>query len=338
MHKRMGLAFVPLDEVVGIAVAQTRIYLAKIGPHGLAPQRKEPYLNQEIAGMLGREECTVNGTRVAPGSLRWRSLRGAVALQAQTGFRGSEVVLGRNRSFDSSSISRASISWRIGGVDVSDPSEEQLRNLREGDYCLIIPPPSKCDQFGIAWGNAPIYLAWHAGRPICAARELQALELAWPVHGKAREEAPLFVDDAKRPLTRAWLADAVKQLMLDTGASKERVAALSLHSFRRYLACALLARLVPEAQICALLRWRSTKSLAAYAALNASAYAGLVDDAANASIDSIRTCNMGRVPITTADEVAANLSLGARRAAQDAGRTLDEADRMEAEDADEEDA
>eukprot|EP00966_Prymnesium_polylepis_P213052 4934106-Prymnesium_polylepis.1 len=67
--------------------------------------------------------------------------------------------------------------------------------MKEGDFVLIIPPPSKCDRFGIAWGSDPIYLAWHPSKVICAARLLTELEQAFPCEPEDRKTTPLFTFD-----------------------------------------------------------------------------------------------------------------------------------------------
>ena len=85
-----------------------------------------------------------------------------------------------------------------------------------------------------------------------------------------------------------------------------------------------MAKDVSPHQICALLRWRSTKSLAAYAALNARAYTELVERAQSATIDSIRAANLEQLPITTPEEVALNFSQGHRAGLAAAARTEDE--------------
>eukprot|EP00966_Prymnesium_polylepis_P144461 3335927-Prymnesium_polylepis.1 len=83
----------------------------------------------------------------------------------------------------------------------------------EGDYVLIVPPPSKCDRFGIAWGSDPIYLAWHPLQPINAARLLQQLELAFPVRGEERRNTPLFTFNNGSMFTRTWLAVTMKSAL-----------------------------------------------------------------------------------------------------------------------------
>ena len=98
-------------------------------------------------------------------------------------------------------ISRASLRWFIGGVTVSDPTVEQLQSLTESDYALIVPPPSKTDRFGIVWGDKPMYFPVRFHAPICAALQLRALELAYPLHGEHRIRAPLFVQEVGTPFT-----------------------------------------------------------------------------------------------------------------------------------------
>ena len=306
-HLRLGLQFPDLSEVVKLANGLTRAYVQKNCPDGLLPKRAEPILPAEIAGIRELGEGTPLSTwQFAARSLQGISFRAAVETLAQTGFRGAEVALATGNVFGRSCINRSSIIWRIGGRDVTDPSDEQLDNLGPGDFVLIIPPPSKCDQFGVAWGNSPIYLRWTHGKG--AAYWLQQLEQAWRVRGDdSRANTPLFVDDAKKPLTRRWLNDAVKAALRATGATPERVQQLTLHSFRRFLACALLAANVSEHQICALLRWRSTKSLAAYAALNAKAYSSMIEATERAQVDSIRTANLRRHVVTDVEDVVRNL-------------------------------
>ena len=68
----------------------------------------------------------------------------------------------------------------------------------------------------------------------------------------------------------------------------------------------MLAANVSEHQICALLRWRSTKSLAAYAALNAKAYSSMIEGTERAEVDSIRTANLRRI-VTDVEDVVRNL-------------------------------
>ena len=55
-------------------------------------------------------------------------------------------------------LTRASLMWSIRGAIVASPSQQQLDNLVETDYAILLPPPSKTDAFGVIWGDKPIYL------------------------------------------------------------------------------------------------------------------------------------------------------------------------------------
>eukprot|EP00966_Prymnesium_polylepis_P167845 3879996-Prymnesium_polylepis.1 len=76
------------------------------------------------------------------------------------------------------------------------------------DFCVVTPPPSKADQFGMAWGNDPIWLPYHPSDEICAALHLRNLELHWPIYDEAtRRKTPLFTGENKKTMfVRPWLA------------------------------------------------------------------------------------------------------------------------------------
>ena len=334
-HTRLGLPFPDLTDVIQLAIAQTKKYVKDHCNNGLLPLRAEPYLPEEIVNILAVEDGEKIGSYEFQSSSRTGvSLKAAIAVLAQAGFRGAEVALAAGKEFGKDCINRASILWFIKGKVVLDPTEEQLRGLTVDDFALIIPPPSKADQFGIQWGNHPIYCRWHPTNKICAARELQKLELHTPVHGEQRQRTPLFADDKGNMFSRRWLADAVKGMLQATGVDEKRLKGLTLHSFRRYLACALLAKDVDPHTICALLRWRSTKSLAAYANIGRVKYANLIDQASSATVDSIRTAHVTRHLVLDPEDVLRELvgqgmNLAAQRAGQD-GDMPDEQDRADA--------
>ena len=121
-------------------------------------------------------------------------------------------------------------------------------------------------------------------------------------------------------VTRRHLAEAVRDALMSTGVAPERATSLTLHSFRRYLACALLGQRVSPDQICALLRWKSTKSLAAYAHLTPDAYASMVESATKTKIDSVITANL---PTTEAEDVAFRMAQAAGKVLEIAQRPLD---------------
>lgn len=305
-HDRLGIVMADLRMVAKLADALNRDYVEKYGAEALQPHRKEPLTNPIIERMLALPE--MKGTALA--SKSWRALW---ATLAQTGFRKAEVSVARGSEFGKTFLTRHHLRWRIGGKDVPDPTAAQLRGLNGNDFAIIIPPKSKCDQFGLEWGQNPIYLRFHSGVPINAARELRDLELAWPLHGmQRREECALFIDGNHQALL-GEAVDKKLRALLDKVVPTGTASRYSPHSFRRYLACALLAANVDRDHILALLRWKTSESLAIYAKLNDRAYADMVDAAGTADISSIQSAS-----IPQADMLDAAGLMQSSRAAVDA--------------------
>ena len=189
------------------------------------------------------------------GRARW-------ATMAQTGFRKAEVSVGSGARFGKDCLTRHSLRWRISGVETADPTLEQLEGMRNGNLAILTPLRSKCDQFGLEWGQSPIYLHFSSTAPICAAHALRDVELALLRHGLLeREGTALFTNDRGAPLTSQALDTMFKACLSDAGVPAKFAARYSPHSFRRYLACALKARGVADGTIQALLRWKTAESL-----------------------------------------------------------------------------
>ena len=294
-HKRMGRETIPLTLAAQLSHGMTRDFLAEYGPEALSTRRKEPYTNAMIRAMLTITEpvrvdssCSIEWS-----SLLGISLRALVATLAQTGFRGDEVSLTTGRLFDKRCMTRWNVRWKIAGVWVFAPTPAQLLALTSEDYAVIIPPPSKADQFGTAWGSNPIYLRFSDTADINAARALRDLEFAWPVSNAARQSTPLFVTQNKRMFSRTQLAECVHAMLRDCGAvSSDRLGDFSLHSFRIYLACALLDRGYSEAAIMAALRWKTCEALKIYARMGDAGYADMIEAAATATITSTQAPNI----------------------------------------------
>ena len=165
-----------------------------------------------------------------------------------------------------------------------------------------------------------------------AARELAAWELARPCHGAARRETPMFVDGSGRAISADTLRSRFKALLTAAGFVKAALSFVTLHSFRVYLACALLELGRSHDQIKALLRWRSDEALRVYARLNADSYAALLDGVGSAAIDQSRAHNLPQVDI---DGRAQQLH-GAQKSLEAAAARADAAN-LEAPESDDED-
>lgn len=290
-HDRLGVKMADLSLATRLADALNREYIDAHGWEALQVDRVAPLTNPLIEGMIAADS-------IAGGGVAATSCRAMWATLAQTGFRKAEVSLGNGAAFGNCCLTRHNLRWRIGGVEVADPSAKQLRNMGEGDLAILIPPKSKCDQFGLEWGQAPIFLRFHARSPICAARALRDLELRLPRHGRQlREGTAMFVNEDGSPITSTKLDTLFKQCLREAGSSPDAAARYSPHSFRRYLACALKARGVADSTIQALLRWKTAESLKLYSFLSDDKYADLVDEAGSADVSSVRTNALPRAEL-----------------------------------------
>ena len=77
----------------------------------------------------------------------------------------------------------------------------------------------------------------------------------------ARDTTPLFVTEAGAAWRHGALADAFSAMMTVICGSAELAACYSVHSFRVYLACALLSAGASSGTIQTMLRWRSDDAL-----------------------------------------------------------------------------
>ena len=217
-----------------------------------------------------------------------RSLRAMFHTLAQTGFRKSEVSLHEKATFGLHHLSMANVHWSIGGVTLAAPTVDQLAALSLGDFALLRPPPSKSDQFSLHWGASTIYLPFDPAAAICAARELAREEVRRAVPASGRARAPLFVCETGGPWRHGQLNTVFHHLLVRV-VGPERAQFYSMHSWRIYLACALLAAGASAGTIQGMLRWRSDDALKIYARINDSKYADWLSLAASATVSSVRT-------------------------------------------------
>jgi hypothetical protein len=292
VHRRLGYELVPFRQVTSVLKTMMHDYCTEHGPESLLPQRKSPFMHWMVLELLAI--CRLPGSKIGvrsvdPGSRFWVCLVALIALMAQSGFRKAEVTA--RGAFTKKNMSRASLYWIIDGVVVRSPTESQLRNLRPGDYAAITPPPAKADQFGAVYGGLPVYLPFSHATALCAARELQQLELSWPVSGPERRATPLFAGDDSKAFTASTL-DTVLRNMLCTMMTTKEAHAFSWHSFRIFLACSLLSAGASGSQIQALCRWQSDRSLRVYARLACTDYAALLQRANGQDIGQINTARL----------------------------------------------
>ena len=145
---------------------------------------------------------------------------------------------------------------------------------------------SKNDPFGTYFAATPSFLAFREG-PRCACKALAALELAAGVDAAARARTPLFGPAPGEEFTHGQL-DAALQLLLTCGANvpESELSDYSVHSFRIYAACALLAANCPRWMIKRLLRWRRDDSLEIYARVNNAEWAMWTSKLLDSTVES----------------------------------------------------
>ena len=268
-----------------------REHIALHGPESLQPRRKEPFTPTILAKLVN----VPNGLQLGHGlgTLEWhttpgRALFALICTLSACGFRKAEVA--QSSDTDHFIAMRGNLSFRIGGVVYLNPTAELLRKLTRGDIAILRPPPSKADQFGLIWASSPIYLGWGTeDRNACAA--LSAMILHLPLESSELAITPLFSRDGKDGF-KAYQLDGALQRMLSSFMPAHIAAQYSWHSFRIYLACALLASGASTAQILALCRWLTEASLHIYARMSERSAVELVGSALQADFSTVRTTNI----------------------------------------------
>ena len=115
------------------------------------------------------------------------------------------------------------------------------------------------------WGAYPIWLPYDATAALNAARELAAWELTAAVAPEARHLTPLFcgAGGVGTPLKRSEIDDVFARLVT-AAVGADEAAKYSMHSFRSYLASAMMASGCSDSEIRMALRWASEDALLLY--------------------------------------------------------------------------
>lgn len=184
---------------------------------------------------------------------------------------------------------RSSAFWFINGSLYHWPSSALLRTMKLGDRVCLIPPCSKSDRWAMHWGALPIWLPWE-NDPLNACYWLSLVEEHYPVHPSDGATTPLFRQDDGSFFKQSTLDGRLKHCLLRI--CPDSVGLYSMHSFRIWLACALLAVGASESLIQALVRWQTLESLHIYARLNAATYGSWILKASKADISSIQAHNL----------------------------------------------
>jgi hypothetical protein len=293
-----GIKMVPISAVQAVFKGAMARHVKLYGVNSLLPETKQPFHKQHVFHLANLADGTKLGSKTYRKSDTWcRSWDAYVATSAATGFRKSEVAFTHP---EATPITRGAVSWIVQGLAVPFLSPLQLLALKEGDYVVLKPPPSKADPFALVWGNRPIYGAFLPHQKANMARAIRDLFVHVAVPEYRWADTPLFVDDNLQPFSGAFIDSTLRAALMSFGLSASEASKYSPHSFRIYLACALKSAGKSEAEIQMLCRWQSVDSLRLYARIDARQYAELVQ-AAHAA-DS-RAVSVSSLPVLDAHQI-----------------------------------
>jgi hypothetical protein len=304
VHKRADFIMASTHRVVAVLRALLRQYIVDHGPEALLPRRKEPL----HAGILRRIRLLAPGTRIGRRVLDWGApffvmIWAVLTVGLAAGFRKCELAVANGAAFGTTDLSRAHLTWRIGGVDYAVLTPELFSVLCSTDFAVLRPIPTKNDAFGDIFGTEPIWLPVDRTEPTNAAMALAALELAFPVAPSKRRSTPLFCVDLALTALVYSVIDAVLRAILVWIVADP--SAYSVHSLRIACATALLEEGASYTEIQAFCRWQTNASVALYARMSPDFYGKWVRKIACAEPSAISAT---RLPTIDGDDVAAFLS------------------------------
>jgi hypothetical protein len=280
-HKVHLYPMAPLEYAVLACKGLMRRYISLHGVRGLLPERKLPLTNDMIDAMFALPSGTKRGRLVLDWSTYfWKSAKACFSSKSATGSRKDEDAKERaSDPYEKGRMSFGSLIWRFRGVEYDGEYgadfHNLLRGIQLGDGVYMAHGVAKNDPFAYWFGNTPSWLEYHpSGR--CPCRDLVALELAAAVPREQRRSTPLFGPAPGEEFTHSQLesafflllAGALLALGYPADKIEEMLSKYSIHSFRIYCACALLAAGCPEWKIMRFIRWRGRASLEIYARLN----------------------------------------------------------------------
>ena len=299
VHKLSDIVMAPAPSVNLVLKGLMFEYIRLHGKECLVPKRREPLTNTQIDAILS----IPNGTRLGRYTVDWntplfRNFRAFLPTLRDTGSRKADLLDVTPRDFDNSSMSKLNIKWFINGVVIDAPDAAALRALGPGDAAVIIPGCTKADPFAIMFGDKPMYLEFDPTDRNNAALNLRDLELAFPVPPERRRSTPLFCsDDCGTPMSHE-IADVLFHAACALCFTPSVANALSLHSGRVWLACALLASDHQNPTIQAMCRWLSPAAVRIYAHMNPEQYMRILSDARSANVTSRLATN---IPVCDGD-------------------------------------
>ena len=274
---------VPTSVVANVVKGMMRVFIDRHGFKSLIPRRKLPLTNELLAAMFGIYEGATRGALVfVSAAYEWIAFMALFMVLAESGERKDEVSGDKGRN----GFTFASLTWKIGGVLYNALTPALAARLSKGDGVYLAHGLAKNDPFGAFFTATPSFLPWRAaGR--CACRALCALEAAAAVPPSKRGDTPLFGPAMGKYFSAAQV-DAAFLLLLSRGANvpDAELSDYSVHSFRIFVACALLTSGCPRWLIKRMLRWRGDESLDIYARVSDQDWDARLSGTLDATVDA----------------------------------------------------
>ena len=316
-HEAKGITMASTGFASKVLKGLMRKYVKQCGIRSV--RRKKPLTNAMINAMLN----TPNGASLHGIALDWHSYAGAataawVSTLAEDGDRKDEIAKRtKDTPFELGRLSFASLVFKIAacGGEVAFPTLAQLHLMDEaaGDGVFLKHGRAKNDFFGVFFASTPSFLPFLGHSPRNAARSLRrlyAMALKRGLTAALAPTTPLFGANFGEEFTH-WEVETYFEIMMRFGAnvSVDELKDYSIHSFRIWVACALMAANVPRHTIKRLLRWRGDLSLEIYARLNDSEWSQHVRGTYTAHVDSTIAARLASLGSLDLEQAA--LRLGA---------------------------
>jgi len=255
--------------------------------------RKKPLDNEKILAMLATPNgVSAHGLIVDWGSYFWVSTKAWISVLSESGERKAEIAKPTKASpIIKGRFTFASLVWKIRGTEYAFPALLLLLSIGNGDGVYLKHGTAKNDFFGSFFAATPSFLPFVLNAPrnaCCALRELWIAALNLGLSATLAGSTPLFGPSLGEEFT-CHEVDSTFLLLLEFGAgiSAQELLYYSVHSFRIFVACALLSLgSVSREHIKRLLRWRGDESLLAYARLNDEEWTTYVVSSYTATVNS----------------------------------------------------
>ena len=294
IHKRRGITMARVSWRP-ILDGMCRQYTQEYGVSALQPKHHEPFTRDEVTKLTDPPPgIAITSTLNSDNSIKFKSFRAAMCLSSETGDRKADLALNPGVPFTIDRMTRSCLSYIIKGKHVHNPSRQELLSMAPGDLAVVTSASSKNDQFGMRWSCAPRYLPY-GSYVNSSCRALVEYELAHPCAAALRNQVPLLsTDSLHTPWQSHDLSNSLKGLqhVLHLDTSK------SWHSFRVYLASALLASKHDDPTIQAMVHWKTLESSRTYARIEPAQYAHSLILASQAQLTSVQSRNLPDIDLT----------------------------------------